>query len=158
MASTAVAPLPVTGAGINIMSTLDSKSVAKAAIPTAGGALSLTDAKGNKFTLTIPAHALLTTTTVTMTAVTSINGLPAGGSFNAGVQIEPNGLALLQPALLTIAPASPPAGGAVIPLGWHGTGQGVYLNIVQPQSNILTLALSHFSGAGVGTGSDAYLT
>jgi hypothetical protein len=158
MASTAVAPLPLTGAGIKIMSTLDSKSVATSAITTAGGALSLTDTKGNKFTLTIPAHALLTTTTVTMTAVTSISGLPAGGSFNAGVQIEPDGLALLQPALLTIAPASPPAGGTVIPLGWHGAGQGVYLNIVQPQSSTLTLVLNHFSGAGVGTGSDAYLT
>jgi len=158
MASTTVAPLPLTGTGITITSTLDSKSVATAAIQPSGGALNLTDAKGNKFTLTIPARALLTTTTVTMTAVTSINGLPAGGSFNAGVQIEPDGLALLQPALLTIVPASPPAGGTVIPLGWHGTGQGVYLNIVQPQSNTLTLALSHFSGAGVGTGSDAYLT
>jgi hypothetical protein len=158
MASTPVAPLPLTGAGITIMSTLDSKSQAKATIPLAGGSLALTDAKGNKFTLTIPAHALLTTTTVTMTAVTSISGLPAGGSFNAGVQIEPDGLALLQPALLTITLASPPAAGTAIPLGWHGTGQGVYLNIVQPQSNTLTMALSHFSGAGVGTGSDAYLT
>jgi hypothetical protein len=158
MAGTPVASLPLTGTGINITSTLDSKSVATAAIQPAGGALSLTDAKGNKFTLTIPANALLSTTTVTMTAVTAIAGLPAGGSFNAGVQLEPDGLELFQPALLTIEPSSPPAPDTIIPLGWHGSGQGVYLNLEQPQSAKLTMVLDHFSGAGIGAGTDSYLT
>ncbi len=158
MAATPPALLPVTGPALNITSTLDPKSVASAPIPPAGGTLSLTDGKGNKFTLTIPANALRSTTTVTMTAVTALAGLPPGGSFNAGVQLDPDGLALNQPALLTIEPANPPAPDTIIPLGWHGGGQGVYLNIVQPQNAKLTMALNHFSGAAIGSGADSYLT
>jgi hypothetical protein len=152
MASMPVTVLPLTGTGINITSTLDTKSQAGAAIPPAGGTLSLTDAKGNKFTLTIPANALLTTTTVTMTALTAINGLPAGASFNSGVQLEPDGLVLFEPALLTIEPISPVSPDMIIPLGWHGTGQGVYLNAVQPQAEKLTFLLPHFSGVSLAMG------
>ena len=158
IASSPAAPLPLTGAGVTITSSLDTKNQVQAAITPSGGSLALTDARGNKFSLTIPANALLSTTTITMTPVTSIAGLPAGGTFNAGVQLEPDGLELLQPALLTIALASSPSVDSIIPLGWHGGGQGIYLNLVQPQSNSLTMVLNHFSGAGVASGNDAYLT
>jgi len=92
-----------------------------------------------------------------MTPVTSLSGLPAGAAFNAGVQLEPDGLALFQVAQLSIEPVSAPAPGATIPLGWHSTGQGAYLNLVQPQTGKLTMLLTHFSGASVVTG-DASVT
>lgn len=158
MGSMQAAPLPATGTGISVTPTLDSKSQATAAIPPAGGTFSLTDARGNKFTLTIPPSALLNTTTITMTAITGVNGLPAGGSFNAGVQLSPDGLVLLQPALLTIKPANPADPNLSFPVGWYGAGQGLYLNMLRPQPGDLTLVLNHFSGAGIATGADSSVT
>jgi hypothetical protein len=100
-----VAALPLTGAAISLTPALDSTRKATATIASNGGSLSLTDAKGNKFGVTIPANALINSVLVTMTPVTSVSGLPAGGAFHAGVQLEPDGLMLFQPAQLTIEPA-----------------------------------------------------
>jgi hypothetical protein len=156
VASLPVAALPLTSTVLNLTPALDSARKATATITPNGGSLSVTDAQGNKFVLTIPANALINSVLVTMTPVTSVSGLPPGGSFNAGVQLEPDGLALFQVAQLTIEPASPPAPGTTIPLGWHSTGQGACLNLVQPQSGILTLALTHFSAAAIATGTDDF--
>ena len=128
--------------------TLDMANQATATIPSIGGSLSVTDSKGNKFTLTIPQGALLDQATITMTAISSATGLPGQGLL-AGVQLEPDGLVLFQPAQLTIELASAAPSG-VLPIGWRGSAPGVYVNPVLPSTKSLTVLLDHFSGAGIG--------
>src|SRR5262249_54825160 len=128
--------------------TLDASRKASASIGPAGGTLTVTDAKGNRFTLTIPVQALVSRQTIVMTAVTAATGF-SGPGFVAGVQMEPDGLALLKPALLKIDMASPLPDG-VWPIGWRGDTPGIHLNLVLPRPDSLTLVLHHFSGAGMG--------
>ncbi|MBI5283178.1 MAG: hypothetical protein HY858_15950 [Candidatus Solibacter usitatus] len=151
-ASSGASALIVTGAGLTLRPTLDSSRSATALIGAAGGALSLTDAKGTKFTLTIPPKSLFGSETIRMTALTRLDGLPGGGPLSAGVQLEPDGLALFEPATLLIESPTPLPENA-IPLGWHGTGKGAYVNLIHPDPKQLVLMLSHFSGAGIGGGS-----
>lgn len=128
---------------------LDTAHQATADINATGGSLNVSDAKGNQFTLTIPAGALLDHTTITMTAISSATGLPSG--LIAGVQLEPDGLPLMQPAQLKIALASSLPNDAHA-IGWRGQSPGLYLNPVLPDPKSLTIALTHFSGTGMGEG------
>lgn len=131
---------------------LDAAHVASADISTAGGSLSVTDAKGNKFTLTIPQGALTDRETIRLTTIASATGV-SGPGLTAAVQLEPDGLALLRPATLRIDLASPAPAGA-FPIGWRGSAgtvtPGLYLNPTTPDTRSLTLVMTHFSGAGVG--------
>jgi len=129
---------------------LDTAHQATATINATGGSLSVTDAKGNQFTLTIPAGALLDQTPITMTAISSATGLPGTGLI-AGVELEPDGLPLMAPAQLKIDLAAPLPGGSHA-IGWRGQSPGIYMNAVLPDPKSLTLALTHFSGAGMGSG------
>lgn len=143
--------LPMAAGGstpATVAPTLDTTRQASASIPPSGGSLTVTDAKGNRFTLTIPPNALLNRETITMTAISSATGV-SGSGLLAGVQLEPDGLGLLQPALLKIDLASPAPKGTV-PFGWRNQVPGVYLNMLLPDPNSLTLSLMHFSGAGAG--------
>ncbi len=141
-----VSPTPLTGNPVTIAPAMDASHQVSANISTAGGTLNLTDAAGNQFSLTIPANAVLSPVMITMTPVTAIRGLPQG-TFAACVQLGPDGLELFAPATLTVNLASPV--NSPVPLGWHGTGSGIYLNPLQPGSKTLTMQLMHFSGAGV---------
>jgi len=130
---------------VTIVSTLDSSRQVSAAISSAGGSLSLTDAQGNQFSLTIPPSALLSPTTITMTPVSAATGLP-NAKLIAAVQLAPDGLALYAPATLTVTPAAPVT--SPVPLGWHTNGPGFYLNPVE-LGDTFTMRLMHFSVAGV---------
>ena len=77
-----------------------------AVIPIEGGSVSATGTDGTVYTLDIPANALLTETSIGLTPVTSIGGLPFGGEQTHAVQLSPDGLFLYEPAVLTIAPSS----------------------------------------------------
>ena len=104
---------------MKVTSTIDSKRAVTGNIGPKGGALSLTDAAGNKFTLTIPANALYGTEAIVMTPVTAAAGVPGTGL--AAVQLAPDGLTLMTPATLVIQPAAAaPAGTTLTPVGWYG--------------------------------------
>ncbi len=124
----------------------DAAHAASQLIPaTAGGTVAATGADGSTYTLVLPAGALASDETITLTPVSSLRGLKAGTPA-AGVQIAPDGLALIKPATLTITPAHP------VPLAdqtgyfWHGAGQesGLYPSTTDRKS--FTLTLNHFSG------------
>ncbi len=72
-------PWTPTGTPLTVTPTLDTTRQASASIPPSGGSLSVSDAKGNRFTLTIPSGALLNRETITMTAI-----LVRGRPFGAG--------------------------------------------------------------------------
>ena len=70
-----------------------------------GGQLSVTSSTGVKYTYTIPAGALDDTIPFTLKPYIGMQGAPLTGGFMGGVDIEPNGLELNEPAILTIEPA-----------------------------------------------------
>lgn len=144
----AVIPWSPSGTPSTVVPTLDMTNQVSNDIPRTGGSLSVSDAKGNHFTLTIPSGALLTTTTITMTAISSATGV-SGPGLVAGVQLEPDGLALFQPAQLKIelAHAAP---SNTFPIGWRGQTPGIFLNSPLPDPKSFTVTLDHFSGAGLG--------
>ncbi len=70
-----------------------------------GGQVSVTSSNGVKYTYAIPAGALEDTLTFTIKPISSMEGAPLSGALLGAVQIEPVGLELNEPAVLTIEPA-----------------------------------------------------
>lgn len=152
VSTTPAVRLPWNGDGTppaTVRPVLDGARKVTASIPSSGGSLTLRDAKGNQFTLTIPPGALLNRETITMTAIASVAGL-SGAGLSAGVQLEPDGLGLIRPATLQIDLASAPPKGS-LPIGWRGQAPGAYLNPALPDARTWKILLTHFSGAGVGS-------
>lgn len=133
----------------------DKKQAASGKVSPAGGSVSLTSADGSKFTLDVPANALETETTITMTAVKSIDGAPLDNNTPTAVQLEPSGLFFKEFATLTIVPAKEIPIKEQIIFGYEGDGKDYHLAPVDPKSRDIKIKLMHFSGAGVGSGSDA---
>jgi hypothetical protein len=128
---------------------LDTGHTASATIGSTGGSLSATAESGTRFTLTIPAKALLDDERVTMTPVSSIGGFPFSGGLIGAVEIQPHGLQLLQAATLTIQPAgSAPTDGRSGFLA-HEAGEDFHLYPLGSGGSI-TMRLTHFSTPGVG--------
>jgi hypothetical protein len=115
----------------------------------AGGTLTATGPDGSTYKLEIPAGALPSDTTIKMTPVASIDGLPFTAAV-AGVDLQPEGLLLLKPARLTITPAHAPPAARQVTLGWHSGGQDLHL---EPTSgNGFVFGIEHFSGYEVADG------
>ncbi|MGZ4293907.1 MAG: hypothetical protein ACXVRM_06665 [Solirubrobacteraceae bacterium] len=110
-----------------------------------GGTLTATGADGSTYALTVPAGALASDETITLTPVSALTGLRAGAPA-AGAQISPDGLALLKPATLTITPAHPVPVADQIGYFWHATGRESGLYPPDPDPKSFTLTLNHFSG------------
>ena len=121
----------------------------------AGGSVSLTSADGSKFTLDVPANALASETTITMTAVANIDGAPLDTKTPVAVQLKPSGLVFKEMATLTIVPAKEiPIKNQII-FGYESDGKDYHLAVIDPKSKDIKIKLMQFSGAGVGSGSDA---
>jgi hypothetical protein len=122
----------------------DANAVSQLVSAAAGGTLTSTGPDGSTYKLEIPAGALSSDTTIKMTPVASITGLPFTAAV-AGVDLQPEGLALLKPARLTITPAHAPPAGRQVTVGWHAGGQDLHL---EPTSNEngFVFGLEHFSG------------
>lgn len=134
---------------------LDKKQTASGKVTPAGGSVSLTAADGSKFTLDVPANALTADTTISMTAVKSIDGAPLAEGAMAAVQLEPSGLFLKEMATLTIVPGKEMPVDKQIIFGYEGDGKDYHLALVDPKSKEIKVKLMQFSGAGVGSSSDS---
>jgi hypothetical protein len=142
---------------LNVQVKVDSKITASAVISATGGTLSVQGADGTKFTLTFPKDALASEQKITLTPITAVDGLPFSGGLVGGVQMSPEGLRLLQPAMLTIeSPKTVAAKGfETVAFAYHQNGEGLYLNDSGVKGNVLTLEVWHFSGAGSAQGTSA---
>jgi hypothetical protein len=131
--------------------TRDSAKAASAVIPAGGGTLTATGGDGSVFTLTIPDKALGGDEKITMTPLSAVTGLPFSGGLVAGVQLEPDGLQLFRMATLTIKPARSVPIAKQVAVGYHGSGDNLYM---QPLDRVagISIHLLHFSGAGVASG------
>ena len=123
-------------------------------VPRTGGSVSLIGKDGSKFTLDVPAEALQADTTITMTAVKSLDGAPLDNNTPTAVQLEPSGLFFKEMATLTIVPAREIPIKQQVIFGYEGDGKDYHLALVDPKSKEIKVKLMRFSGAGVGSGGD----
>lgn len=141
--------------GLDVKVELDRKQSASGKVTPSGGTVSLTAADGSEFTLDVPANAVDADTAITMTAVTNVDGAPLDTKTPTAVQLEPSGLFFKQMATLTIVPAKEiPIKNQII-FGYEGDGKDYHLAVIDPKSKDIKIKLMRFSGAGVGSGSDA---
>ncbi len=143
------------GKSLDVKVVLDKKQTSSGKIGKAGGNVSLTAADGSEFSLDVPANALATETTITMTAVKTVDGSPLDKNTPAAVQLGPSGLFFKEMATLTIVPANEIPVKEQIIFGYEGDGKEFHLAPVDPKSKEIKVKLMGFSGAGVGSGSDA---
>lgn len=152
-----IADTAALGDGAWVQAVTDGSRAVTQHVPTTGGTLSANGADGSAFTLDIPAGALLSDQDVTLTPVTSIQGLPLSGGLAAAVHIEPEGLILYESATLTIQPAVAVARSQEITFSYQGTGAEFFLHPPLPVAGAVRLPILHFSGYGLGRGTQADL-
>jgi hypothetical protein len=90
-----------------------------------------------------------------MTAVKSLDGAPLDKNTPTAVQLEPSGLFFKEMATLSIVPGKEIPIREQIIFGYNGDGKDYHLSVIDPKSKDIRVKLMHFSGAGVGSGSDA---
>lgn len=117
-----------------------------------GGTITATAASGTKLTLTVPKDALLADTTVTMTPVTSISGLPKGLRFLGGVQLAPEGTSLGKDATLTVETPAAASAKHVRAIGWEGQGKNPYAYKATRTGSAVRIKVIHFSGVAAEDG------
>lgn len=122
------------GKGLNVTVQLDKKQTASKMVPRTGGSVSLTTSDGSKFTLDVPAKALDADTTITMTAVKSLDGAPLDNNTPTAVQLEPSGLFFKEMATLTIVPGKDIPIKQQVIFGYEGDGKDYHLAVVDPKA------------------------
>lgn len=137
-----------------IVKTDDSRAVSKD-ITAEGGTVTASAADGTKFTLTLAKDSLFSEQSITLIPVSSIDGLPLSGGLTAAVQLQPEGLMLMSPATLTIEPDKPMPADELTAFGYRGKGDDLYLTPHELDSTRITMDVTHFSGNGIGLGTDA---
>ena len=135
--------------GRSVAAVADSGRTASADIDASGGTLSATAANGTQFVLEVPPNAIGTKTTVKMTPLTRVDGLPLKRGLFGGVQLEPEGIRLFVPATLRIRPSGTLPRGAVA-FSYAGKGDEFALDLSKQGSGEVILQLLHFSGYGFG--------
>jgi hypothetical protein len=140
---------------VDLTMTLDHSLATTATLPLAGGTLTVSGptlaANGSRaagitqFQLTIPPDALLYTTTVVMTPISSVVGLSPTVHFIAGVHIEPEGLRLFNLATLTVTPSIGVPVTQQVPIASSALGQSSYLYPLQLGTPQIVFKLMHFS-------------
>ena len=137
---------------IDLAVTVECDTTITATIPLEGGQLVATGADGTVYTLTIPDVALLAETTISMTPVAAVAGLPTSGEVTYAVHLEPSGLELFDFATLTIEPVDELPIDEQIPFGYEGAGEGMFVALPAVDDPGITIRILHFSGYGVTKG------
>ena len=140
---------------VDLTMTLDRSRATTVTVPLSGGNLTVSEptfvADGSapvgttQFQLTIPPDALLYTTTVVMTPISTVAGLSPTVHFIAGVHIEPEDLRLFNLATLTITPSVSVPVTQQVPIASSALGQSSYLYPLQLGTPQIVFKLMHFS-------------
>lgn len=134
---------------------LDAGQAVSQSIGLSGGTLSTTASDGTAYTLEIPVGALAAPTTITLTPVRGIAGLPVLDSLSAGLDLQPAGLVFATPARLTIAGAGTPGVGEVpIAVGYEGDADHFTLGFAAASGDEIIVLINHFSGFGLDFGTE----
>ncbi len=132
--------------------TTDDAHAASAVLDYSGGTLETTDSGGTTYRLEIPEGALDVPIRISMTPLSSIQGMSFDQASTYAVNLEPEGLRLADVAILTITPSSPIPVDQQIFFGFRGENHE--LGFVPPvlDSTDLAIPIIHFSGYGVNKG------
>lgn len=135
---------------------LDTANKVTEAIGPAGGSVITTDANGLLYTLDVPPGVLPYDIDVSMTPVVDIPDLHGADKFHVGVQFGPDGLLMVEPAILTIDLPEKAKIRRLLGVGWDGTGEDAYLEPILSVGGQIRFPVTHFSGTGVieGDGND----
>jgi len=115
--------------------------------------LSVTNASGWIWTLSLPADALVTPRTITMIPTASVDSSNALIKVSNGVQLEPDGLQFSDGVILSVQPPAP--------LGAHGSlmmagddGSSIFFVDTTNQANVYSTVIFHFTMGGASDSSD----
>jgi hypothetical protein len=120
----------------------------------AGGSLSASFG-GMRYTLSVPAGALVDPEIITMTPLAHARNFPLSGGLAAGVRFAPDGLTFLSPATLSIELPSGTSAAGLVAFGYQGSGDPFHLALSSLSGSTLSIPVVHFSGSGAAAGSDA---
>ncbi len=128
---------------------VDSARRTTATVGTAGGTVATTSSSGVPYSLSIPAGALPGDVEIAMAPVITIRDLPFPGEVIAAVSLEPSGLVLLKPAVLTIGTAAALTDSqALAGFSYEGDALAVEPAAAFAAGGAIQIPVSHFSGAG----------
>ena len=142
-------------AGISLEITLADDAAISQYVDEEGGVLELEGPDGTLYRLELPPGSLLSQQLITLTPLTGITNLQLSGGLKAAVQILPEGLDLVLPALLTITPTTPFNPEEAVPFGYDEGSHSLYLMPAVELGESFQTYLSHFSVDGVGAGTQA---
>jgi hypothetical protein len=114
-----------------------------------GTSLIAIDANGAVYSLSIPPFAIARSVEITMTPISSLMSPEAGVGPVLGVQIEPHGLLLLQPARLTITAPAALGKTDLSPFSYLGAGESLHPRPELVDQGRVMFDLYHFSGYGL---------
>ena len=139
----------------NVKFTPDTARGASAFFPADGTPLSLsvTDAVGYVWSLNVPADALLTSATLSMTPFAAIDSSQSALPILSGVQLGPEGMQFCDGLTLTLTPPAPLGPNALLLMG---AGDGTNLRLVQTtnQPTGYSTTILHFSSGAASDPSD----
>lgn len=144
--------VPQTPNPLTLQLTLDSAHQQSKAIGQAGGTVTATGADGTQFILTIPSNSVFTTTTMSLTPIRAVTGLPGAITFVAGVHFEPEGLQLANIGKLTIVPTHAVPINQQVLFGSERKGLQTTLAAPSGRTAAIALQVTHFSELYLGDG------
>jgi hypothetical protein len=116
-----------------------------------GGTLQTIANDGTVYTLEIPEGSIPENVTIKMTPIVDIDGYPVADGVAAGVDLKPDGLVFMVPAILTIETTKTPGAGLVpVAITYEGDATSFAPGFVGTGVGTFTIPLEHFSGGTVG--------
>lgn len=109
---------------LQVLAQFDTTSSVTQKIGPSGGNISVVDASGVSYVLSIPPNALEEEVDVSLTPVADLSNWPLDGEMIGVIGIEPQGLVLNVPAYLTITPPSQIAADGLATVGFSFQGYG----------------------------------
>jgi hypothetical protein len=122
---------------------------ASATIGAQGGTLHVNTPNRTSVTLVVPAGAVASDTTITLTPLKSVKRVPFKRGIAGAVRLAPEGLVLAKPATLQIRPRKPIKTSLQTPFSSAGNGRSFHIYPGR-RGRVLSLPIMHFSIYGEG--------
>ncbi|MGB8981217.1 MAG: hypothetical protein WCC12_05030 [Anaerolineales bacterium] len=114
---------------LQVLVEFDTAAAVSQKIGPAGGSISIVDSSGVSYELSIPPNALEQETDIRLIPVADLSEWPLDGEMIGAIGIEPEGLALNVPAVLTITPPSAAAADGFATVGFSFEGYGAEFSL-----------------------------
>jgi hypothetical protein len=142
-------PMPASPNPLSVSPQLEESLAVESTLPEIGGVIRA-ESNGVRYSLTVPEGALISEQDIRLIPVQSIEGLPMSGGLLGAVQLEPDGLSFLQPAILEIEIPSGFDPLQATGFAYRSSGEEFHLYPSRVEGNTLLIEIWHFSGYGGG--------